>query len=68
MCSVILTYVNEFLDVSDFEVPEDGCIVEIGEAGHVLAHVELGRVHLGHLVLLELLDLQGEENMCALSY
>ena len=57
MCSVILTYVNELLDVSDFEVPEYRCIVEIGEAGHVLAHVELGRVHLGHLVLLVFLHL-----------
>ena len=37
---------------------EDGGVVEVGESGHVLAHVELGRVHLGHLILFELLHLQ----------
>ena len=52
------TYVDELLDVADLEVMEDGGVVEVGESGHVLAHVELGRVHLGHLILFELLHLQ----------
>jgi hypothetical protein len=47
------TYVDESAVVSIFQVPEDGGIVEIGEAGHVLAFLELWRVHLRHLLLLE---------------
>ena len=43
----ILTHVDELLDVSGGEVPEDGGVVEVGQPGHVLAHVKLGRIHLG---------------------
>ena len=41
------THVDEPLDVSGGEVPEDGGVVQVGQPGHVLAHVELGRIHLG---------------------
>ena len=43
---ILLTHVDELLDVSDGKVPEDGGVVEVGQPGHVLAHVKLGRIDL----------------------
>ena len=40
------THVDELLDVSGGEVPEDGGVVEVGQPGHVLAHVKLGWIDL----------------------
>ena len=44
--------VDEFVDVSDPQVPEDGSVVEVSQVGHVCAAVELGRVNLPDLILL----------------
>ena len=38
--------VDQPLHVALLQVEEDGGVVEVGEAGHVLAAVVLGRVHL----------------------
>ena len=43
--------VDQLVDISDLQVPKDGGVVEVGQVGHVLAAVELGRVDLAHLVL-----------------
>ena len=48
------TDIDEELDVSRAQVVEDGGFVEVGQVGHVLVHVELGRVHLLDVVLLDL--------------
>lgn len=53
----ILPHVDQILDVSQGEIVQDGGVVEVRQAGHVLAHVELGRVDLCHLVLFELFHL-----------
>ena len=45
--------VDQLVDVSDPQVPEDRGVVEVGQIGHVLAAVELGRVDLTDQVLLE---------------
>ena len=51
------SYVDEFALVSALEVPEDGGLVQVGQVGHVLAFLKLGRVDryhqltLGHLFL-----------------
>ena len=42
------------LDVSGPEASQDGRLVEVRQVGHVLVHVELGRVHLLDVVLLDL--------------
>ena len=54
--------------VSGLEVVEDTGLVEVGQVGHVLAAVELGRVHLAHQVLLEhlLLPLDGHGDLLPL--
>ena len=44
-----LAYIDEPLDVSLLEVEEDRRVVEVGQVGHVLATVVLGRVHLGYI-------------------
>ena len=44
--------VDQPLDVPLVQVEEDGGVVEVGQVGHVLAAVVLGRVDLGHEVLL----------------
>ena len=56
------TYVEMKLDVSGPEASQDGRLVEVGQVGHVLVHVELGRVHLLDLVLLEVLDLSKNDD------
>ena len=43
--------VNQLIDVSDPQIPEDGRVIEISEVGHVLATVELWRIHLTDLIL-----------------
>ena len=48
------TYVDKHLDVATAQVVENGGLVEVGQVGHVLVHVELGRVHLLDVVLLDL--------------
>ena len=45
--------IDKLVDVSHFQVPEHRGVVQVGQVGHVLAAVKLGRVHLPHLVLLE---------------
>ena len=47
------THVDEFGDVSGLEVMEDAGVVQVGEVGHVLAPLELWRIDLLDLVLLE---------------
>ena len=50
------------LDVSGPEASQDGRLVEVRQVGHVLVHVELGRVHLLDLVLLEVLNLSKNDD------
>ena len=38
--------VDQPLNVAVLQIEEDGGVIEIGEAGHVLAALVLGRVHL----------------------
>lgn len=52
-------YVDELGVVTLLQVVEDRSIVEVGQIGHVLAFLVLGRVHLLELVLLEVLGLSG---------
>ena len=47
--------VDQPLYVALVQVEQDGGVIEVGQVGHVLAAVVLGRVDLGHQVLLELL-------------
>ena len=49
--------VDQPLDVPLVQVEEHGGVVEVGQVGHVLAAVVLGRVHLGDQLLLVLLGL-----------
>ena len=49
--------VDQPLYVSLVQVEQDGGVIEVGQVGHVLAAVVLGRVHLGHQLLLVLLRL-----------
>ena len=49
--------VDQPLDVPLVQVEQDGGVVEVGQVGHVLAAVVLGRVDLPDHVLLELPDL-----------
>ena len=44
--------VDQLVDISDLQVPEDGGVIEVGQVGHILAAIELGGVDLAHLVLL----------------
>ena len=46
-----MTYINKTRVVSVLDVVEDGGLVEAGQVGHILNLVELGRVHLLHVVL-----------------
>ena len=55
------TYVDHFGLVARLEVPQHRRLVQVGQVGHVLALLELGRVHLGDLVALEALFLKEEE-------
>lgn len=50
-------YVDELGVVTLLQVVEDRSIVEVGQIGHVLGFLILGRVHLLQLVLLEVLGL-----------
>jgi hypothetical protein len=45
--------VDELVLVPDHGVPQDTSIVEIGQAGHVVGAVKLGRVDLANLVSFE---------------
>ena len=60
--------VDQLVHVSDPQVPQHRRVVEVGQVGHVLAAVELGRVHLAHQVLLEhlLLPLDGHGDLLPL--
>jgi len=49
--------INEPLHVSLVQVEQYGCIVKIGEIGHVLTAIILGGIDLSDQILLELLDL-----------
>ena len=42
----VYTHIYESVDVSRLEIPQDGSFVEVGEIGHVLTLLELGRVDL----------------------
>ena len=44
--------VDQLVDISDLQIPENRGVIEIGQVGHILAAVELGGVDLTHLVLL----------------
>lgn len=48
-----LPYVDELGVVTLLQVVEDRSIVEVGQIGHILGFLILGRVHLLQLVLLE---------------
>ena len=50
--------VDQLVDISDLQIPENRGVIEIGQIGHILAAVELGGVDLTHLVLLVHLLLQ----------
>lgn len=52
------TYVDEAVEVSCPEIVQHRGFVQVGHVGHVVAHLELGRVHLLHMILLEGLNLQ----------
>ncbi len=45
--------VDELVDVADPQVPEHGGVVQVGQVRHVVTAVELGRIDLAYLVLLE---------------
>ena len=47
--------VDQLDEVALLQVVEHRSVVEVGQVGHVLAFLVLGRVHLGHLLLLEVL-------------
>jgi len=49
--------VNQLVDIPDHRVPQNTGITKIGEVGHVIRAVKLGRVDLADLVLLEYLNL-----------
>ena len=51
--------VDQPLHVAHLQVKEDRGVIEVGQVGHVLAAVILGRVDLGHQLLLERLILAG---------
>lgn len=51
------SYVDELVVVTLLEIVKDGGVVEVGQVGHVLGFLILGRVHLLQLVLLEVLAL-----------
>ena len=51
--------VDQPLHVAHLQVEQDGGVIEVGQVGHVLAAVVLGRVDLGHQLLLERLVLAG---------
>jgi hypothetical protein len=58
--------VDEFHDVTGFQVVQDGSIVKVGQVGHVLAFLEFWGVNLCNQVLLEVLgftawDANGDE-------
>ena len=50
---------DELSLVAGLQVPEDGSVVEVGQVDHVLALLELGRVH-----TTDLTGLQGEPAQC----
>lgn len=52
-----LPYVDELGVVTLLQVVENRSIVEVGQIGHVLGFLILGRVHLLQLILLEVLGL-----------
>ena len=54
------THIDELDEVALLEVVEHGGVVEVGQVGHVLALLILGRVHLLHLLLLNALLLETE--------
>ena len=47
------TYVNHLGLVPRLQVPQHRGLVQVGQVGHVLALLKLGRVHLGDLLALE---------------
>ena len=49
--------VDQLVDIPHHRVPEDASISQIGEAGHIIRAVKLGRVDLADLLLLEDLHL-----------
>ena len=53
-------YVDQLGGVARLQVPEDGRLVEVGQVGHVLALLELGRVDLRDQLALDRLFLQAE--------
>jgi len=57
MCT---TYVDKAVEVSDSQVVQDGGFVQIGHVGHIVAHLELGWIHLLNQVLLVGLDLSND--------
>lgn len=54
------TYIDELMIISLLQIVEYGGIVEVCQVGHILGLLVLGRVHLGHLLLLEGFLLRGE--------
>jgi len=50
---VMMTYVDQLVDVTSPQVVKDGGIVEVSQVGHVLGFFVFGRVHLLQLILLE---------------
>ena len=60
--SMICTHVNQTVDVSRLEVPQDGCLVQVGQVGHVLTLFKLWRVDLSHIFRLAHFFLQKQDD------
>ena len=56
-------YIDELGLVSGPEVVQDGGLVEVGQVGHVLALLKLGRVHLLYLIPFEHLLVVTDANL-----
>lgn len=52
------TYVDQLVVVSLFQVVQYRGVVQVGQVGHVLGLLILGRVHLAHLLLLKIFHLE----------
>ena len=54
--------VDKLIDVPNHRVPQDTSIIQICQTSHIIRAVELGRVDLTNLVLLEDFDLKRNRN------
>ena len=61
------SYVDQLMVVTLLQVVEDWRIVQVGQVGHILSLLILGRVHLLQCILLEVLGLNYEERKVLIS-